>query len=154
MGDASRTIYVGRVKVTASIAAYAVQTQSTGTWKDVFDTRRLAPPYTLFCRYTDVDTAVTCSTGIQAKLQHCCYRPEEEGIGVGDKAAAPATDMWKDAEESTTAIETTAMTTYGFESSNPLTEQLGDHARVLLVGVSADWQEGVYVDVWLKGNAR
>jgi len=150
--DASGHIYVGRVVVAADIASYTAQTQSTGKWATVIDTRRLKPPYALFLRFTDVDAAVT-TTALQAKLQHCCPIPSEEGLGGVAKTAIPTT-AWKDAEEGTTAIETADIaTTASAETSNDLTEPLGTFARVLLKATSGDWQtDGIYVDVWLKGS--
>jgi hypothetical protein len=150
--DASGTIYVGRVKFTADQAAYAAEVATAdGPWLTQFDTRRLKPPYQLFLRFVSVGTAVT-TTALQAKLQHTCVRPAEEGIGGVAKVAIPAT-AWKDAEESTTAIETTDIAgTAATETSNVLTEQLGDYARVLLLATSGGWQTGIYVDVWLKGS--
>lgn len=142
--DGSHFIYIGRLLVTADIAAYAAQTQAG--WKQYVQTGRLKPPYSLLIRTTDVGVAVT-TAALQAKLQHAALRPKE--------APSAATVQWKDAEEVATAIETPALTAAGFENSNKLTEQLAELARVLVKGTSADWQtDGQYWDVWLAGSAR
>lgn len=153
MADASGFIYVGRLKITEDTAGYEQGSAQADryNWRDPIDTRRLGPPYTLFIRFVSVGSAVTM-TKLVAKLQHAMHLPSEEGLGGLAKTAVPAT-AWKDAEEATTAITTTDMTsTAAAETSNVLTEQLGSLARVLVDATSAGWNTGIYVDIWLKGN--
>lgn len=141
--DAAGVLYVGRLVIAADVAAYAAQTQ--GTWRQVLDVRRLKPPFKVYCRTTDIGSAVT-TAALQLKLQVAHMREGEEIADV------PSHD-WMDADEAGTAIETTALTAQGKAGSNVLTEPLGDLARLLFKGTSANWQTvGQYIDAWLVGS--